>query len=308
MSSRGGGQDLSPIPVVLVADGKYRVGLEATKASIVASAARPERLQFHELDETALPEGALDRFGAYYGSKLPMLRLFLGDILPNDDWAVYVDVDTLWFRDVEELWAERDDRFSLAWCRDLPSTRRSASRWIRREVDPSFDDSNYCCSGLILMNLRKMRETRFSERAAEFVAKHGTPPYPDQDVLNVLAAHDAKYLDGRWNVIRSEAGALEKGAVYHLCGIGRQFGGEPRGRLPQFEGWWNFLAGIRGDRDLAEKVRRAYPLRLKAAWFAMGALPLWRIPLPSTAFCDRLRRALFFAWLRLRGGFGRTLR
>ena len=73
------------IPVVLVADGKYRIGLEATKASIIASAAHPERLVFHELDETALPAGTLDRFGAYYGSKLPMLRVFLADILPDCD-------------------------------------------------------------------------------------------------------------------------------------------------------------------------------------------------------------------------------
>ena len=288
------------VHVVLVADGKYRMGLEATKASIVASAKHPGRLVVHELDETSLPPGALDAFGEYYGSKMPMVRMLLGEILPDEDWVVYADVDTLWFRDVEELWSECEDGFTFAWCRDIPSSQRDGSRFLKR-IDPAYDDSDYCCSGVMLMNLKRMRESGVAGKAAAFVKAHGTPPYADQDVLNfIVPPSEYKFLDARWNVIRGVAGAYEKGAVYHLCGIGRQFGGEPRGRLPQFEMWWRFLAKIRGDRALAEKTRRAYPWHLRATWLLMGVLPLWRLPLPGASFFDRLRRALFFAWLRMR--------
>ena len=286
--------------VVLVADGKYRIGLEATKASILAATAHPELLVFHELDEASLPPHVLDAYGEYYGSRMPMVRMLLGDILPDIDWAIYADVDTLWFRDPAELWAERDDGFTFAWCRDIPSSRRSGSAFLKR-IDSAYDESAYCCSGVMLMNLRRMRETCLAARVASFVAAYGTPPYADQDVLNfIVPRSECKFLDDRWNVIRGVAGAYERGAVFHLCGIGRQFGGEPRGRLPQFEMWWRFLAKIRSDSALAEKVRRAYSRPLRFLWLLMGVSPLWAIPLPGTGFCDRLRRALFFAWLRLR--------
>ena len=298
------------IHMVLVADGKYRVGLDATKASIIAAAAHPERIVFHELDESSLPPCALAAFGEYYGSKMPMVRMLLGDLLPDVEWTVYADVDTLWFRDPAELWAERGDGFMFAWCRDIPSSRRSGSSFLKR-IDPAYDESGYCCSGVILMNLRRMRETRLAERAAAFVVAHGTPPYADQDVLNfIVPRSETKFLDGRWNVVRFERSVIERGAVLHLCGIGRQFGGEPRGRLPQFEMWWRFLAKVRADRTLAEKVRRAYSCPLRFVWLLMGILPLWTIPMPGTDFCDRFRRALFFAWLRLRATFedGRVAR
>ena len=225
---------------------------------------------------------------------MAFLRLYLPELLPDCDWVVYSDVDVLWFADVCELWDLRDESREVMWVRDIPSTRREAAAWQRR-LNPGFDPLKYGCSGVMLMNLRRLRESRFLERAVEFTAREGVLKYVDQDILNSLCHDTCGMLPAKWNVIRDcPRLAFRSGrpdCVMHIIGIGQRFDGRDRGRLPQFDIWYRFAVAAGVLRSGPEPASPG----LRFAW-ALAALlqpAMSLLPLP-----DSILRAAFFARLR----------
>ena len=92
------------IHIVMAADGAYLKGLEVAKATMIASCSDPSRLVFHLFGENEeMGRRIRSEFGMYKGSPMTFLRLYLAELLPDVDWVVYSDVDTLWRRDVLEL-------------------------------------------------------------------------------------------------------------------------------------------------------------------------------------------------------------
>lgn len=315
----------NPIRVVLAANHRYVRGLEATLASMALYAREKNRLQFHVLadglepaDEQAVialgrrlglvrpidflrPDmrPLVARFDAYRGSHAPFLRLFLCELLPYD-WVVYSDVDVLWFRDVGELWKERDDSFSIGWCKDLPSLQKGSAA-MHRKFNPAFDPSRYACSGVILMNLKRLRETGFVARCVDFVDKWGTPPFVDQDILNSLCQADARLLDPRWDCMNPDPRAPE-GVVLHFNGLGPHFNEPFSGWRVHYAIWYRFLYDV-----VLEEPERPVCGAFKRLVFALAGLVY--VPRAVAAFftwpldpmrTDNVHRTFFFAWLRLR--------
>lgn len=245
------------IHVVLASDANYLPGLEVTKATMLASCSAPSRLAFHVFDEHALDclsASTKSRLPLWNGSLMPYLRLWLPQLLPTVDRVVYSDVDTVWNRDVCELWDQTSVRRphpSIFWVRDMASMRESAGEWIERASageGVSFDWSRYACSGICVMNLRKMRDTDFTERVLELYEKYGVPKFPDQDVLNLLFNQDGELLPPVWGAMGDPGNLPASGerCVYHLTGCGRHFhDAVPPVYPPQYQFWWNVRTGAR---------------------------------------------------------------
>lgn len=312
----------SAVHIALAANHRYSPGLKATVVSLLNAAGDPSRLRFHvfsdgltEADRNELAalarrfgsNGAFDfrtpdmadisaRFQAYYGTHTTFIRLYFPVLLPELDWVLWADVDTLWFKDPALLWAERDDAVSLVWVEDLPSTKRSVGRWHTR-IDPDFARSPYGCAGVMLMNLRKLRETQFVARGFALVERFGTPPFADQGVFNALCADDAKIVDATWNLLNPTT-RIASGVVLHFNGLGKRFN-DPAfaGWRPLYEIWFRYRAQVVEGR-VAEEV---CPV---AKRFVFGALALLYPIAPLLCALpmrywhrDNLRRTLFFAWL-----------
>lgn len=270
------------VHVVLAADANYAPGLEVTRKSMLRSCATPERLVFHVFDETALRGlDGLDAFACYNTSKMPYLRLFLPELLSTLDWVVYSDVDTIWNRDVCELAELFDASVSVQWVRDIESAVRDVRPWIRK-TGLAFDETRYGCSGICLMNLRKMRQMCLSARALDLVRRFGTPPYADQDLLNVLYNRDCGLLPDHWDVLRGLP-SWRTPAVYHLTGVGRHFHDEvPPVYPPQYQLWWNVAHGMSDVHWRSRFLAALWPLR-----FFAYLLPL--------TIRERVLRQWFFA-------------
>lgn len=291
-------KDDGKIHVAIFADDRYALGRDVVRESILRSCRSPYRLVFHCFGEEVGTERLRRDFGEYKGSPMAFARLYLPELLPDVDWCVYADCDLLWFRDVAELWDFRvrstpsGETPTLWWVRDIPSIRREATRW-QRDWNPRFDADRYGCSGLMLMNLRKMRETDLLGRCRAFAREHGIARYVDQDLLNALCNADCGMLPPEWNVIR-DAGAhvSPSGLVLHVIGIGQYFARGPGGRLPQFDLWWDF-ARRWGLTDMDPEGWP--PKRLALVWALLAkAWPFVRfLPMP-----DRLRRTVWFSALR----------
>ena len=239
------------VHVVMAADEAYRKGLEVAKSSMISSCSAPERLEFHLFDDD--PE-LMDRirreFGTYKGSPMAFLRLYLGELLLDVDWVVYSDVDTLWYRDVLELWSLRDETKTIQWVKDISSTREEATCW-QRSVNSHFDKELYGCSGVMLFNLKRFRKEQGLEKAIEFTSKHGLFKYVDQDILNALYNGKCGFLPECWNVLIPSPENVSGGCVMHLVGVGRCFNAEYSGRICQYHYWEHVVKGIPFKCDFA---------------------------------------------------------
>ena len=311
------------VHIALAADHRYLPGLQATLASMVLSSRGKDRLRFHVLadgltaeDERSVSDLAV-RCGAtqpveflhpdmapvrrtfqpYKGSHAAFLRLFLCEFLSEEDWVLYADVDTLWFRDACDLWNLRDPSVSLLWSLDCPAIAEGVREYSLR-FNPRFDVARYACSGVVLMNLRRMRETGFVAKCEAFAAKWGTPFFVDQDILNTVCFDDAKLLDRRWDCMMPDRAAADA-VVIHCNGLGGKFDVPMRSWRPSYYVWYRFYADIvlgAPDRPAASRLRRllfwslgfVYPPHRTIAFLCRRLHPQRR---------DQIERTLFFAWL-----------
>ena len=311
------------VHIALAADHRYLPGLQATLASMVLSSRGKDRLRFHVLadgltaeDERSVSDLAarcgaaqsvefhhpdMERirraFSAYKGSHATFLRLFLSELLPGLDWVVYADVDTLWIRDVCDLWEERDNRVSVLWSPDCPSV----ANWVRTYslgFNPRFDVDRYACCGVVLMNLRRMRETGLVAKSEAFAAKWGTPFFVDQDILNTVCFDDAKLLDRRWDCMMPDRAAADA-VVIHCNGLGGKFDVPMRSWRPSYYVWYRFYADVvlgEPDRPAASRLRRLLFWMLGAFYPRRGVIRFFCRPFPLSR-TDQIERTLFFAWL-----------
>jgi len=312
------------IHIAVASNHNYARGLNATLVSIVKATSDKRRLRFHVFDDglEASDRNELQmlvkRFGytqpidfrspdlqqvlsnldTYHGAQTAYIRLFFPELLPDLDWVLWTDVDVLWFRDPSLLWDMQDANVSVLWSRDVRSTcivAKKMSKWR-----PDRDVMHYACSGVMLMNLRKMRATNFIKTAMDFLAKWGSPCFADQDVLNEVCYEDSKFVDDRWDCMYPTNG-IENGVVIHFNCIGPYFKDtKVRRFFPLFEIWFRFYAEvINGESGaaVASWWKRALYNVIAACY------PLSRLLAPITDHIqpwtsDLIQRMFFFAWLR----------
>lgn len=312
----------SIVSIALAANHRYLPGLMATMASLILSASDRGRLHFHVFADGLTEDDCQDvadlarRLGAvipvefhhpdmtriqslfkpYNGSHAAFLRLFFCEFL-QEERIVYSDVDVLWFRDVCELWQEKGEDVSLAWCRDLPSIARGVKEYSVR-WNPAFDETRYACSGVMLMNLKRMRETDFVDKCVDFSKRWGTPPFVDQDILNFVCFDDARILPQYWDLMMPDRRAAD-GGVVHFNGVGRMFNGPMIGWRPLYWLWYRFYYDI----VLEEREKRVCGRFKSLVFWLLGSIyPDRRLVRLFTwpfrpQVTDQIQRQLFFAWL-----------
>lgn len=120
-------------------------------------------------------------------------RLFLPDLLPRDvERVIYLDCDVLFLVEVERL-----DAVDLGGC-SLGAVINPRSESYRTLGLPGPND--YFNSGVLLLDLARLRETGEHRQAADFAqANPDKIPAHDQDALNYALAGKWHHLDVRWN-------------------------------------------------------------------------------------------------------------
>ena len=271
------------IHVVMAADGPYVKGLEVAKASMVESCSDPGRLEFHLFEEDAVsPERMRREFGTYKGSSMAFLRLYLGELLPDVDWVVYSDVDTLWRRDVCELWNLRDESKLIQWVKSSPF---EFVDWCREKGVPldGFDPACYGCSGVCLMNLKRWRETDALERCRDFASRYGVPKYADQDIMNAVLPKECGLLPECWDV-QIPSPENTPSCVLHITSVGRYFNTPYKGGIAQYRYWEHVARG----GEIGKVFAPPFYLR---GWMIRLLLPF-----ASPLFRERVQRNLAWRW------------
>lgn len=127
-------------------------------------------------------------------------RLFIADMFPEYDKAVYIDADTILLADIVELF-ETDLAGNLvgavpdAFVCNTPVPARYATEAI------GAAPMCYVNSGVLVMDLAGLREKRFSDHFLQLLNDyHFDVIAPDQDYLNAICRDELLLLDASWNV------------------------------------------------------------------------------------------------------------
>ena len=308
------------IHVALAANKKYLPGLLVTMSSMARSASKPELLRFHIFADglSIADENRATQAVTVHGVQKPefikpdlseitanfsnsnyhhivFLRLFFCTLFPFE-WVLYTDVDTLWLRDVCELWSLRDSSKSVMWCQDIPSIARGVkaySTW-----NPTFDPSTYCCSGVMLMNLKLMRQMNLPTQCIDFVHNWGTPLFVDQDILNYVCRDSAAIIPQHWDCMMPTKTATD-GVVYHVSHISQMFNDKYQGwqplQYPWFRYYYDFILG-QPQKAVCGFHKKLFHWLLGTFYPSRRLSHILAARMPDYSK-DSLYRQFFFAWL-----------
>ena len=119
-------------------------------------------------------------------------RYILPEVLADEDRTIYSDVDVLCVGDLRPLW-ETDLKGNL-----LAAVLDDDTGWKRQLI--GLEAGKYFCSGLLVMDLKAMRQGGYTAKLFAATAKLAAKlSWPDQDVIN--AVFDGKILElpAIWN-------------------------------------------------------------------------------------------------------------
>jgi len=143
-----------------------------------------------------------------------LLRLQLPSVLNDIDRVVYLDSDLVVLNDITTLYDTDLSGFPLAACLDFwltgappfapPIAGWGVGEWhnFLREVVRLADRKAYFNAGVLVMDLKRFRNTGLMHAAEQFLERTNySTVYVDQDALNHVIDGAFVRLDSRWNVL-----------------------------------------------------------------------------------------------------------
>ncbi|AQP41290.1 lipopolysaccharide glycosyltransferase [Streptococcus gallolyticus] len=136
-----------------------------------------------------------------YSTMTIYFRLFIAEMFPAYDKAIYLDADTILLRDIAELF-ETDLSGNLvaaafdSFASEVPITKRYVEEILGLEA------TDYLNSGVLVMNLKAMRAVNFCQHFVNLRTAYNFDLLAgDQDYLNVMTDGAKVKLSSDWNVL-----------------------------------------------------------------------------------------------------------
>lgn len=208
-------------------DYKYKVIIiqqgvsEENKRQLSAMANDNFEIEFVEMQHSLenITDRIENRLRCDYFTMTIYFRLFIADMFPEYDKAIYIDSDVVVPGDISEMYKIELGDNIVGACpdksvEDIPELAKYMEEGL------GIDRCHYINSGVLLMNLKKMREKEFSKNFMELLNKyHFDCVAPDQDYINAMCAGQILFLDECWDTMpndRREPFASPKLIHYNL--------------------------------------------------------------------------------------------
>ena len=134
-----------------------------------------------------------------YYSKTTYFRLFIPNLYPQYDKALYLDSDIVILSDIAELYNEEmGDNLVAGVPDDVIQTIEVFQEYVEKVVGVA-DYHNYFNAGILLMNLDELRKFNFQDKFLYSLDKIKFSVAQDQDYLNRLCKGRVKIVDYGWN-------------------------------------------------------------------------------------------------------------
>lgn len=167
------------------------------------------------INKNTIPDFPLSEGPNCNANPMQMSRCWLPRIL-DEDKVLYLDIDTLVLDNLDELWntdisdyaimawpEDRDDELIMDWC--MPPRKK-------------MQKSKYVNSGVVLFNLKFIRENKIDEKWFHLL-NNIKLPLPDQDAINLACDGYIKYLDTIYNfgnINYKNIPSIEEAKIYHM--------------------------------------------------------------------------------------------
>ena len=212
------------IPVFFAADDNYLPFLAVSLGSVKANASKNYDYNIHilhsgldsdnmrrtaMLDEdgfTVRFDDVTDKLSAIskslqlrdYYTGTTYYRIFIAEMFPEYEKALYLDSDTVVLGDISELYNhELGDNLVGAVTDETVSGEPVFCDYVQKALGISPD--NYFNAGILLMNLKAFRRENFYEGFNRLLRLYKFSVAQDQDYLNVLCRGRVLYISSEWN-------------------------------------------------------------------------------------------------------------
>ncbi len=176
----------------------------------------------HICDMRKIEALGLNAWRGEAGTRNVWVRVFFCEMMPDVDWLIYLDCDVLCLRPIETLLAQHEDAKAIVAVRDSSDwTCKTESAWISEKMGMPFDPKQYFNAGVLLFNLKYLRELDFPRKVERFIAQYGCPCSLDQTTLNALLQGRSKLISNIYNCSQFRVCELPNGIearpIIHYC-------------------------------------------------------------------------------------------
>ncbi len=133
-----------------------------------------------------------------YFSNATYYRFFIPSLLPQYDKVLYLDSDLIVLDDISKLFfTDLENNYAGAVMEEVMSLVDVFGNYVEKGL--GINRANYFNAGVMLLNLKALREISLLEKFSSLISKFIFKVTQDQDYLNVILKDKVKFLDLGWN-------------------------------------------------------------------------------------------------------------
>lgn len=134
-----------------------------------------------------------------YYSKTTYYRIFIAEMFPEYEKAIYIDSDTIVLGDISELYCrELGDNYVAAANEQVMLQVDTYGEYVEQVL--GLNRQFYFNAGLLLINCRKFRENQLLAQFIGLLHQYNFVVTQDEDYLNLLCSGHVLWLEPKWNV------------------------------------------------------------------------------------------------------------
>ena len=133
-----------------------------------------------------------------YYTKTTYFRLFIADMFPSLEKAIYIDSDTVVLGDISKLYDTDIKNNSVGVCHEQVMLQTEEYGLYVEKVC-GINRELYFNAGVLLINCNMFRERKITQKFTELLFDYNFVVTQDEDYLNVLCQDRVYWLDSSWN-------------------------------------------------------------------------------------------------------------
>jgi lipopolysaccharide biosynthesis glycosyltransferase len=186
----------------------YQELSEENMDKIASGVKAPFKIEFVRMKDEVkgITDRVENRLRCDYFTMTIYFRLFIADMFPEYDKGIYIDSDIVVPGDISQMFNIDLKDNIIGACPDHSVVKvPELARYM--EMSIGIKKTEYINSGVLLMNLKMMREKEFSQRFLYLLNKyHFDCIAPDQDYINAICNGKILYLDECWDTMPPQGG------------------------------------------------------------------------------------------------------
>ncbi len=195
--------DESDYHIVIINDGVC----EEDKRVLKAHEKENVTIEFVSMGDeiSSIKDRAENRLRCDFFTMTIYFRLFIPEMFPQYDKCIYIDSDVIVPGDISEMYKIPLGSNIVGACPDLSvADVPPFAKYIEEAV--GINRYRYVNSGVLLMNLKLMRELHFTDEFLRLLnTYHFDTIAPDQDYLNAMCCGRIHFLDECWDAMPNKA-------------------------------------------------------------------------------------------------------